>query len=183
MAAVGYLFFLFIEKEKFAQGSVAPDFRCARRTGWPRAFAPCAKRLLLCGQESAWREDFVAASGAALEHMLALQRLQGERNPYAHDAFFESVLRFPLFGLEGTVTALGRRRALRINLLWGTEDRTVPHANLVRWRACLAGGAGSVREFSFAGLAHGFFLEDGGSALPVICDMIAAVPDGGGGRI
>lgn len=81
-----------------------------------------------------------------------------KRNPTAHDAFFRSILAFPLFGLDGAVQRVAATK-VPVLLVWAALDRILPfdpHYN--RWRALLKTSS-NVRYEVISDACHGFPLE------------------------
>ena len=63
-----------------------------------------------------------------------------KHNPYAHDAFFRSILAFPLSGLEEAVQRVAATRVPTC-LIWALYDRVLPfEPQFGRWKALLKTG-------------------------------------------
>jgi pimeloyl-ACP methyl ester carboxylesterase len=113
-------------------------------------------------QEKAWRNDFYSHKGAALE--LEEQTVQSmhwmyDHNPEAFNAFFRSVIEFPLYGLDEEVRRLGRCD-IPVLLVWGQADKAVPYKPCCqRWQNLLSEGGSKVTIKSYKRAGHGLLTE------------------------
>lgn len=135
-----------------------------------RRFASCApallKKVLRKTQLDAQERDFVEPGSDAAVAALRRLVLQAEANPNAFDAFFQSVLDFPLFGLYSTALSLGRTTGLPVLLLWGARDKVVKFTPCHgRWWGALRAARHDGKEgctltdVVLPELGHGAFLE------------------------
>eukprot|EP00287_Rhodomonas_sp_CCMP768_P012086 CAMPEP_0196725476 /NCGR_PEP_ID=MMETSP1091-20130531/7037_1 /TAXON_ID=302021 /ORGANISM="Rhodomonas sp., Strain CCMP768" /LENGTH=284 /DNA_ID=CAMNT_0042067767 /DNA_START=23 /DNA_END=877 /DNA_ORIENTATION=+ len=131
------------------------------------------KPLLKGGQEGAWKQDFVVRKGDRFEAMMRAQREQAQHNPHAFNAFFQSALHFPLFGIDAPAQRI-RSLPVRALLMWGKQDTAVPmKPSLQRWQAAL-GGEEAVETEVWEKAGHAFFLEDPGRANERIVTFLQA---------
>lgn len=129
-----------------------------------RALPRCAQRFisnrLRGGHEQAWKDDFYKHGTHVETHVIAQLHLMHQHNSHAHDAFFESVLRFPLSGLQPQAAALAASKSTRCLLMWASHDKAVPFSpSFTRWQAILGAQSSRVQYEVFADAAHGFFME------------------------
>lgn len=126
------------------------------------------KNKLKAGQEEAWRSDFVLHQGKSLEiedNFVQRVKTANEENPKMFEAFWQSVLQFPLWGIDESVERISACSHLSVFLMWGTEDTAVPYSpNFSRWQHLLesANGDNTAKHIDFAiyqNLGHGFLLE------------------------
>ena len=112
-------------------------------------FQGVIKSALKGSQEAAWRKDFVATDGDIkvisdkwIENLHAINKT----NPRHFDAFFESVLAFPLSGIEEFVQIL-QTHNIPVLLMWGKLDKAVPYQpNHKRWLTLLTGNNSASEE-------------------------------------
>mmetsp|Transcript_69398 Transcript_69398/g.185189 ORF Transcript_69398/g.185189 Transcript_69398/m.185189 type:complete len:298 (-) Transcript_69398:73-966(-) len=109
---------------------------------------PCLQGLVSAvlkqGQESAWRRDFYGkdeATEKAIDHVVQRLRLMNANRPGCFHAIFQSVVHFPLSGLEPVAARVGARKG-RLLLLWGDHDVVVPVKGFEHWKRTLASEAG-----------------------------------------
>ncbi len=114
-------------------------------------------------QEQAWRNDFYSHEGVFLEReedMMRGMRAMYDSNTNAFDAFFQSVLQFPLYGLEAEITAMAQNDHLSVLLLWGKGDIAVPlEPSFSRWTDMMTKGKCVFSSKQYDNAAHGFLLE------------------------
>eukprot|EP00286_Rhodomonas_abbreviata_P026633 CAMPEP_0181313390 /NCGR_PEP_ID=MMETSP1101-20121128/14221_1 /TAXON_ID=46948 /ORGANISM="Rhodomonas abbreviata, Strain Caron Lab Isolate" /LENGTH=301 /DNA_ID=CAMNT_0023420337 /DNA_START=104 /DNA_END=1009 /DNA_ORIENTATION=- len=119
-------------------------------------------KVLKSGQEGEWRKDFFAHTGeaATLEaEMLEAQRNQAQHNPHSFNAFFQSALRFPLYGNDDLVKDVGKM-PIKTLIMWAKQDKAVPYSpSFARWQQALSEGGASVETETWDKAGHGFFLE------------------------
>ena len=107
-----------------------------------RCCSPCfhgiVKSVLRGGQEKVWRENFVAHDGESLKYeneSIDMLTEVYKTNPLMFEAFFQSVLQFPLYGLDTTVQNMTQKYDISILLMWGKLDKAVPFdPNFLRWK-------------------------------------------------
>lgn len=119
------------------------------------------KSALRNGQEKAWREDFYDHTcQAEREVVVKLSGIMRER-PTVYDAFWESVLQFPLYGLESVVASVATRPEIKIMIAWGRNDKAVPFDHgYSRWKSIFDNSRHpNVTYCVYENAAHGFFLE------------------------
>lgn len=129
-------------------------------------------RVLLPSQEKAWRADFVRKTdyGKEMEErtVTVLRGIKTE-NPRVFEGFYQSVLQFPLYGLESTAKHLALL-PIGIMLLWGTADKAVPYKpNFERWKKVIemresAPNSTNIAERvikTYPDFGHGFYIEVG----------------------
>lgn len=79
-------------------------------------------------QEEVWRKDFFEHKGEKLdienETIFRLKAIN-QVNPEHFNAFWMSVLQFPLYGLQSVVKELSKRNVF-IAVVWGDKDAVVP---------------------------------------------------------
>eukprot|EP00961_Rhodomonas_salina_P295930 3935896-Rhodomonas_salina.1 len=83
------------------------------------------KKVLKSGQEGAWKQDFVVKKGDNFEVMMQMQRDQLHNNPHSFDAFFQSALHFPLYGIDEQASRVSKL-PLSTLIMWGKQDQAVP---------------------------------------------------------
>mmetsp|Transcript_37598 Transcript_37598/g.77227 ORF Transcript_37598/g.77227 Transcript_37598/m.77227 type:complete len:315 (+) Transcript_37598:86-1030(+) len=119
-------------------------------------------KMLKSGQEGEWRKDFYFHKGEAATfevEMLEAQRKQAQNNPHSFHAFFQSALRFPLYGNTELVEGVGKM-PIKALVMWAKQDKAVPcQPSLARWQQALSKGGASVETETWDKAAHGFFLE------------------------
>mmetsp|Transcript_23571 Transcript_23571/g.56232 ORF Transcript_23571/g.56232 Transcript_23571/m.56232 type:complete len:235 (+) Transcript_23571:56-760(+) len=114
------------------------------------------KKVLKSGQEGAWKQVFVVKKGDNFEAMMQMQRDQLHNNPHSFDAFFQSALHFPLYGIDEQASRVGKL-PLSTLIMWGKQDQAVPmKPSLSRWEQHFAQ---SVQTEVWDKAGHGFFLE------------------------
>jgi len=92
------------------------------------------QKVLRSGQEGAWKQDFVVKKGENFEQMMQMQRDQLQHNPHSFNAFFQSALHFPLYGIDEQASNVGRMSDLSTFIMWGKQDKAVPmKPSLSRW--------------------------------------------------
>eukprot|EP01031_Cornospumella_fuschlensis_P036828 gene36828-44674_t len=114
------------------------------------------------GQENAWRNDFYLKTGKSKERedeMVETMHKMYDNNPEAFNAFFRSVVEFPLYGLEETVASLGKLKDMSVNLIWGKKDKAVPYTNYKRWAEILVREGHEVRMAKHDKAGHGLMVE------------------------
>lgn len=127
--------------------------------------------------EKAWRDDFYSHEGEALvleEEMVRSQHLMYDHNPEAFNAFFTSVLQFPLYGLEAEVKQLAQCDGLPFLLLWGRADKAVPYACCKRWTKLLQSNGAKLVVKKYLKAAHGLLAETHEEVGRDIVDFLAA---------
>mmetsp|Transcript_34518 Transcript_34518/g.108661 ORF Transcript_34518/g.108661 Transcript_34518/m.108661 type:complete len:307 (-) Transcript_34518:285-1205(-) len=133
---------------------------------------PLIRIGLRSGQEKAWASDFVKHGTPEEIAMLASMRQHAAHCDTSFDAFFRSVQQFPLGGLDSQVGDLASRPDLKVLLLWGTRDTSVPfHPCFSRWSAALRNGACAETLESFKDVGHGMLLERPDLLEPAIVDF------------
>ena len=115
-------------------------------------------------QEKAWRQDFYEHAGDSLQlenDFVAKLQTRSREQPTVFDAFWESVLHFPLYGLEPVVASLTARHDMRVLLAWAAADTSVPYQPcFFRWRdPFLTARHPHFQCHVYEGAAHGFFVE------------------------
>jgi pimeloyl-ACP methyl ester carboxylesterase len=133
-------------------------------------------------QQDAWRKDFHNHTGVFLEREEAsVQRMneQYENNPQWFNAFFQSVLQFPLYGLTAEVKTLSEINDLPIHLVWGKNDPTVPFKpDYQRWKTALEAGKCRFSTFTIDKAAHAFFLEHPDEVNTNVLEFLQTVKNG-----
>eukprot|EP01039_Chlorochromonas_danica_P009949 gene9948-10999_t len=111
----------------------------------------------------AWRSDFFSHSGIALEiedsWIRELSSLYDSR-PEVFDGYFNSLMQFPLYGIESYLDQVAANGNLTVSLFWGREDKAMtlkPHFD--RFCQHLAGKACAFSTKIFDQAGHGFLLE------------------------
>lgn len=122
------------------------------------------KNALRGGQENAWRKDFFEHTGASLvaeERMMQSMRAVYSANPRAFEAFWQSVLHFPLSSLHECVVHLASLTELSVMLLWAKQDGAVPLApNYHRWVSMFSDSQHpDFVHKVYDQASHGFYLE------------------------
>lgn len=89
-------------------------------------------------QEADWRGDFYdnitfGENLNKLNAVVAANWLQYKNNPDAFNAFFRTIIEFPLTGTEDKVKILADTAELPILIIWGKEDKGVPYSCLQSW--------------------------------------------------
>ncbi|RYH05762.1 alpha/beta hydrolase [archaeon] len=113
-------------------------------------------------QENAWRSDFYMKTGVSKERenkMVTSMHKMYDNNPESFNAFFRSVVEFPLYGLEDTVALLGKLQDLPINLIWGKADKSVPYTNYKRWAEILVKENHDLRMAKHDKAGHALIIE------------------------
>ena len=114
-------------------------------------------------QKKAWRNDFYNHQGRYLESEEAtVRRMQRmyDNNPGAFNAFWQSVLQFPLYGLDQEVKQMAENENLSVFVLWGKNDVAVPlEPSFSRWTAALNAGKCTLTTKQLDNAGHGFLLE------------------------
>uniref|UniRef100_A0A0G4HBK2 AB hydrolase-1 domain-containing protein n=1 Tax=Chromera velia CCMP2878 TaxID=1169474 RepID=A0A0G4HBK2_9ALVE len=152
----------------------AKDVKMLRSCGCLHGFA---RRMLKGSQEKAWTDDFFEKKGPAFESTMEMMRLQAEHNEGSFEAFFLSVLQFPLFGMDKTVEAVSKMSDLRVLLLWGSNDVSVPiEPNFSRWRQILEKGSCNLQHKLFEKTGHGFYLEAAEKVIAEIAPFVKGEP-------
>ena len=132
-------------------------------------FGVFIKAILRNSQEKAWRSDFVLRDAKAVELQEKciedLQSIYAEA-PTTFEAFWQSVLQFPLYGLDSSVARIATFSHIPVLILWGDCDTAVPYSpSFNRWKTLLDArltieGGASMRYITYTGLGHGFFIEN-----------------------
>eukprot|EP01035_Chromulina_nebulosa_P020518 gene20518-26613_t len=133
-----------------------------RKSG--RAVKWLIRHLLNQFKVNAWKDDFINKKGIYKERLndyINQLNLIHKTNPKAQDAFWHSVLQFPLSGIDETVTAIADT-SIPIHILWGKLDKAVPYdPNYYRWHNYLSDRKNGRTSFTtYDKLAHGFFIEE-----------------------
>jgi pimeloyl-ACP methyl ester carboxylesterase len=119
------------------------------------------KSFLRSGQEKAWRNDFIDHSSPLENEVVAkLHAIMNER-PTVYDAFWQSVLHFPLYGLENVVASVASRHNMKVLIAWGRNDKAVPFSPcFARWKAAFDDASHpSVAYHVYDNAGHAFFME------------------------
>jgi pimeloyl-ACP methyl ester carboxylesterase len=131
-------------------------------------FTAIVKSMLRSSQEKAWRSDFTLSDSKAVElQEKSIENLRSifARAPSTFEAFWQSVLQFPLYGLDHCVARIATFSELPVLLMWGERDSAVTYSpNFARWKEILdtrlaEEGCASVRYITYHDLGHGFFVE------------------------
>lgn len=132
-------------------------------------FGTFIKAILKNTQEKAWRSDFVLRDAKAVElqekSIEDLRSIHAEA-PSTFEAFWQSVLQFPLYGLDNSVARMATFSDIPVLIVWGDRDTAVPYSpSFNRWKTLLDArlpieGGASVRYITYNGLGHGFFIEN-----------------------
>lgn len=137
------------------------------------------KNVLHSSQEDAWRKDFYDHTGASLvaeERMVQSMRVVYSSNPRAFEAFWQSVLHFPLSSLHECVDHLASLTELSVMVLWARQDAAVPLApNYHRWVSLFTDSQHPdfVHKI-YEKASHGFFLEHAQEVHADICSFLAS---------
>lgn len=93
-------------------------------------------------------------------------RIQTVNNPNAREAFWRSVLEFPLRNIDEHVQNIGKRQGFPVHLLWAKEDKAVPYNpdyfNWLNYLQAKEENPEIVCELEtkvYENTAHAFFLE------------------------
>jgi pimeloyl-ACP methyl ester carboxylesterase len=132
-------------------------------------------RPIICAdymQRQAWKTDFFLHTGESL--VMENQRIENlalvvANNPTSRDAFWKSVLQFPLRNIDDHVKNIAKRENFPILLLWAKEDTAVPmDPNYSNWLNYLqkkesemesATTTCSLETKVYEKACHGFFIE------------------------
>ena len=108
------------------------------------------------------------------KNIIEYLRLQRASRPETFDAFFNSVLHFPLYGCEKNIeTMIQKQSDMKVLLLWGSKDDVVPFTNMEKWKEMLQkGGAVDIQTEVFDNSSHGFFLEETEKTSDIISKFI-----------
>jgi pimeloyl-ACP methyl ester carboxylesterase len=131
-------------------------------------------RGLRPNQEKAWKQDFIASTpeGKQVQSRCAeVLRQVNIDNPLAFEAFFQSILQFPLYGIDESAMKLSIF-SFKVLLMWGTADKAVRFApSYERWKNALQShrtkfvdsdgkeAYTNIKTRVFDKLGHGFYLE------------------------
>ena len=150
--------------------------------GW---FQNIAKSVLSGSQEKAWRQDYMLSDEKARElqeEAIEDLRRASTRAPTIFEALWQSVLQFPLYGLDADVATLASLEHVPLYIAWGDEDKAVPfYPNFDRWRRIVDEKRITFRSYNvkyatYTGLGHGFFIESpdivNGSLLSFYSDIV-----------
>jgi pimeloyl-ACP methyl ester carboxylesterase len=101
-------------------------------------FHPVARSYLKNpdNQESSWRHAYYEPQGTALmnlESMISVLHIMYKKNPYAHEAFWNSAVQFPLTDLREEIECVGNQNNIKFFFLWGKNDPLIPISNLSLW--------------------------------------------------
>ncbi len=114
-------------------------------------------------QHKNWRNDFHNHTELFLEReeeMVRSMSLMYDNNPGAFEAFWRSVLEFPLYGLGEQVGQLAQHDHLSVFVMWGKEDIAVPFKpSFARWQSALEGQKCAFSSKVLDKAGHGFLLE------------------------
>jgi pimeloyl-ACP methyl ester carboxylesterase len=135
-----------------------------------------ARSVLRNNQEAAWRDDFQDPSKPVVE--AALSDMRHMFSPQHFEGFWLSVLAFPLFDLDNTITSLGSLHQIPIFLTWARHDRAVPmRPSLDRWKRILTSASHPlVQEKIYQEGAHGFFIEFHEAVNEDLLQFLASLP-------
>ena len=132
-------------------------------------FTSLVKVILRRSQEKAWRADFTLSDSKAVElQEKSIENLRSifARTPTTFEAFWQSVLQFPLYGLDHCVARIAAFSDIPVLVMWGDRDSAVTYSpNFNSWKELLdirltVEGGSSVRYITYHGLGHGFFVEN-----------------------
>ncbi len=107
-----------------------------------KQLCPCLHgiiRRMLADRESArkaWRDDFYNHEGDALKlenEWIAELDAVYDNNPHAFDAFWYSVMEFPLSNIRDDIVNVAKFEHIPIILFWGKKDKACSFSNLVEW--------------------------------------------------
>ncbi len=95
-----------------------------------------------------WKGDFYSHEGEALS--ILNERIDElskglDNNPHAFDAFWNSLMEFPLSNIGDDILKVASYSPLPIMIVWGKQDKSCPFSNLKLWEALIRQG----RRFSF----------------------------------
>lgn len=153
-------------------------------------FQGIVKRVVHSGQERAWRDDFASHKGKSLDienNFVDQLAAVNAENPQMYEAFWQSVLQFPLSGIDAAVERVASSDHVSVLLAWGQLDKAVPYTpNYSRWRGYLEAEAlepcpseqqgRRVRQFEvYADMGHGFLLEHAGAVHQDLITFFQAV--------
>ena len=122
------------------------------------------RRQLLNDSEKAYHSDFYTHTGAALQtENESVEKMLGINQKYPHifEAFWQSLLHFPLCGIESHVSELAKLHHIRTMIIWGDKDTAVPMLpSMSRYvRIYETAQHPNLHTKIYKNAAHAFFLE------------------------
>jgi pimeloyl-ACP methyl ester carboxylesterase len=137
-----------------------------------KSWCPCLHgviRNMLANRENsrkAWRDDFFSHEGESLalenEWVQELDAMN-DNNPHAFEAFWKSVLEFPMTNIREDIIKVASDNDLPIMILWGKKDKACSYSNLAQWESIISStrknGNKNLTIKSYESAAHGVLSE------------------------
>jgi pimeloyl-ACP methyl ester carboxylesterase len=118
------------------------------------------KSILRSSQETAWKSDFIDTNASPAIHAIDVLRELNKQHHHIFDAFWNSVLQFPLSGIDSKVKLISDSKEIAVLLLAAEKDTAVPfNPNYQRWNNYFS-GSDHYKTIVYKDLGHGFFVEN-----------------------
>lgn len=130
----------------------------------PNFISSLAKKYIepIKKQERSWRKDFYNHTGVFKERQdeMVFHMHIGSKNPNAFHSIWQSILQFPLYGIEKEVRKVASIEHLHTHLMWGKKDIPIPFTPCFdRWFSILSTGKGKFSSKVLDQTGHAFMLE------------------------
>lgn len=137
------------------------------------------KSVLHSSQETAWRNDFADPRGELADKKVKQLSELFNRVPHQFESVWQSILQFPLSGLEDEVRRVAESD-VSVLLMWGEKDKAVPFDNFNKWKSCFDEASSKQQQsgrtlqfITYKDLAHGLFYEKPSEILPCISSFLS----------